>query len=77
MISEYPDVGASMMEYVRNELEEAQMITQVERTGQRHFYDDDDGKLTGTKTVNEITLCRGHNLQDVQGFVLFPHFSDY
>ena len=31
-------------------------------------FDDDDGKLTGTKTVNEITVCRGHNLQDVQGW---------
>ena len=43
--SEYPSVGATMMEYVRQELEEAQFITQVARSGQRHFYKDDDGKL--------------------------------
>ena len=29
---------------------------------------DDEGNKTGTKTVNEITLVRGHDLQDVIGW---------
>jgi len=29
---------------------------------------DEEGNITGTKTVNEITLVRGHNLQDVIGW---------
>ena len=29
---------------------------------------DEEGNKTGTATVNEITLVRGHNLQDVIGW---------
>ena len=29
---------------------------------------DDKGNKTGTKTVNEITLVRGHDLQDIIGW---------
>ena len=64
--SEYPDVGASMMEYVRNELEEAQMITQVERTGQRHFYNDDDGKLQWVGIQALYTI--NESINNIEGF---------
>ena len=29
---------------------------------------DEEGKVTGTKTVKEISLVRGHDLQDVIGW---------
>ena len=64
--SEYPSVGATMMEYVRQELEEAQFITQVARSGQRHFYKDDDGKLQWVGIQALYTLS--DSLYNLEGF---------
>ena len=64
--SEYPDVGASMMEYVRSELEEGEFITQVARSGQRHFYNDDDGKLQWVGIQALYTIS--DSLYNLEGF---------
>ena len=64
--SEYPDVGASMMEYVRSELEEGEFITQVARSGQRHFYNDDDGKLQWIGIQALYTIS--DSLYNLEGF---------
>tara|TARA_R110002020_G_scaffold185442_2_gene383059 strand:+ start:6 stop:1433 length:1428 start_codon:yes stop_codon:yes gene_type:complete len=43
--SEFPSVGASIIENVRNDLVEAGYITQVPNSGQRHFWEDEDEVL--------------------------------
>ena len=64
--SEFPAVGASIIENVRNDLLEAGYITQVPNSGQRHFYKSDDGKMqwVGIQAIYTIE----ESLYNLEGF---------
>ena len=64
--SEYPDVGATIIDAVRNDLLEKGFISFVPDSGQRHFYKDEEDKLrwVGIQAVYTID----DSLANLEGF---------